>query len=253
MPTQGGYGYEPLRGVPHGQALEFLATLRPLKDIRLKVLASHVAIAGDPISQQAALKTRRFAQVLAAARQESGHLADSSLSGSGEAMASPPQSPEASAFARLGIALYGGRPNPASDGLADLRPVMHFATRLLAMHRVLAGESVSYGATWQSPVDTGLGALPVSYSDGYPRALSNRGQLQVGGELAPMRGRGVHEPDHGELGRLPAVVDEVVLLGRQGGRDVSVDQLDAWAWTISYKITYGLGAANRRRFRLETF
>lgn len=237
-------------GVPHHEALEFLTALRPLKGIQISGLASHLATSGDPASRQAAQQARRFAQVLTAARQAGWPLPDSSLAGSGGTLVAPPQSPGPPAFARLGISLYGGLPDPASAGLADLRPVMRFATRLLAVRRIKAGDVVSYGATWQAPADTWLGALPVGYSDGYPRALSNRGQVLVGGELAPVRGRvcmNLTMVDLGGLRRLPAVGEEVVLLGRQGQREITADQLGAWAGTISYEITCGLGAANRRR------
>jgi alanine racemase len=237
-------------GVPHGQALEFLTALRRLKGIRLTGLASHLATAGDPGSRQAAEQAQRFAQVLAAARQAGWDMPDSSLSGSGGTLAPPPQSPGPPAFARLGISLYGCLPDPASAGLAGLRPVMGFATRLLAVRRVEAGSVVSYGATWRAPADTWLGVLPVGYSDGYPRALSNRGQALVGGEPAPVRGRvcmNLTMVDLGGLPALPAVGDEVVLLGRQGRREITADQLGDWAGTISYEITCGLGAANRRR------
>lgn len=237
-------------GVPHGQALAFLEQLRSLRGIRLTGLASHLATAGDPASSQAVEQAGRFAGVLAAARQAGWQVTDSSLSGSGGVMVPPPMSPGPPAFARLGIGLYGCLPDPACAGLADLRPVMSFSTRLLAVRSVPAGSLVSYGATWRAPRDTWLGVLPVGYSNGYPRALSNQGRALVGGHLVPVRGRvcmNLTMVDLGGLSALPAVGDEVVLLGRQAGAQINADQLGHWAGTISYEITCGLGAANRRR------
>jgi alanine racemase len=43
---------------------------------------------------------------------------------------------------------------------------------------------------------------------------------------------------------LPARGDEVVLLGRQGQDQITVDELADWAETIPYEITCSLGAAN---------
>ncbi|MBI4800677.1 MAG: alanine racemase [Desulfarculus sp.] len=237
-------------GVPHGQALEFLEQLKALDGIRLIGLASHLATAGDPASSQAVEQAGRFAGLLAAARQDGWQLADSSLSGSGGVMVPPPLRPGPPAFARLGIGLYGCLPDPACAGLADLRPVMSFSTRLLAVRPAPAGSLVSYGATWRAQRDTWLGVLPVGYSDGYPRALSNRAKVLVGGQRAPVRGRvcmNLTMVDLGDLPALPAVGQEVVLLGRQAGGEISAGQLGDWAGTISYEITCGLGAANRRR------
>ncbi|MBI5523054.1 MAG: alanine racemase [Desulfarculus sp.] len=237
-------------GVPHGQALEFLEQLKALDGIRLTGLASHLATAGDPASGQAVEQAGRFAGLLAAARQAGWPLADSSLSGSGGVMVPPPASPGPPAFARLGIGLYGCLPDPACAGLADLRPVMSFSTRLLAVRPAPAGSLVSYGATWRAEQDTWLGVLPVGYSDGYPRALSNRANVLVSGHLAPVRGRvcmNLTMVDLGHLPALPVMGQEVMLLGRQAGGQISADQLGDWAGTISYEITCGLGAANRRR------
>ncbi len=238
-------------GVAWGECLEFLEALKGLPGIRLTGLASHLATAGDPASELAARQSRRFAELLTAARQAGWKLNDSSLAGSGGALAPPPQSPGPPSFARLGIALYGCLPDPASAGRAGLQPVMSFKSRLLAVRRAPAGTTVSYGATWRATADTWLGVVPAGYSDGYPRALSNRAHALVGGRPAPVRGRvcmNLTVLDLGGLEPLPTVGDEVVLLGRQGQAAIDADQLGDWAGTISYEITCGLGAANRRRY-----
>ena len=166
-------------------------------------------------------------------------------------MAPPPASPGAPAYARLGIVLYGGLPDPASAGRADLRGVMSYRSRLLAVRPARAGSAVSYGATWVAPRDTWLGVVPVGYSDGYLRAASNRAAMLVGGRPAPVRGRvcmNLIVIDLEGFDPLPRPGEEVVLLGRQGQAEISADQLGDWAGTIGYEITCALGAANRRHY-----
>jgi len=129
---------------------------------------------------------------------------------------------------------------------------MRFRSRLLAVRRVAQGEHVSYGCTWTAPRAAWLGAVAAGYSDGYPRAASNRASMLIQGRPVPVRGRVCMNLTMVELtglDPLPAVGAEVVLLGRQGQSEITVDQLADWAGTISYEITCGLGAANRRRFR----
>jgi alanine racemase len=47
------------------------------------------------------------------------------------------------------------------------------------------------------------------------------------------------------LDPLPRPGEEVVLLGRQGADEITVDEMAAWAGTIGYEICCSLGAANR--------
>lgn len=239
-------------GVAPGQVLELLERLAALPGLRVTGLVSHLATAGDPASEQARRQSAVFAELLRAARAKGHTLADSSLAGSGGALVPPPASPEAPAYARLGIVLYGGLPDPASAGRAKLRGVMSYRSRLLAVRPAPAGSAVSYGATWVAPRDTWLGVAPVGYSDGYLRAASNRAAMLVGGHLAPVRGRvcmNLTVIDLEGFDPRPQVGDEVVLLGRQGSAEISADQLGQWAGTISYEVLCALGAANRRRYQ----
>ena len=51
---------------------------------------------------------------------------------------------------------------------------MRFVTRIIALRRVAAGDTVGYGATFVATRPSVIATLPVGYADGYPRALSNR-------------------------------------------------------------------------------
>jgi len=238
-------------GVAPDQVLDLLDRLVALPGLHVTGLVSHLATAGDPASDQARRQSAVFAELLAAARARGHVLADSSLVGSGGTLVPPPASPGAPAYARLGIALYGGLPDPASAGQAALRGVMTYRSRLLAVRPARAGSAVSYGATWVAPRDTWLGVVPVGYSDGYLRAASNRAAMLVGGRPAPVRGRvcmNLIVIDLEGFDPLPRPGEEVVLLGRQGQAEISADQLGDWAGTIGYEITCALGAANRRHY-----
>ena len=70
---------------------------------------------------------------------------------------------------RLGIALYGTPPSEEFS-LPDLRPVMSFKTKISHIHRLRAGEAVSYGGHFTSNVDRTVATLPVGYADGFLRS-----------------------------------------------------------------------------------
>lgn len=236
-------------GAPPREALELLAKAAELPGLELTGLVSHLATAGASGSQHARAQATAFAQLLRTARERGHRLPDSSLSGSGGVLVPPAGPDNRPIMARLGMGLYGGLPDPGSAGRAELRTAMAFTSRLLEVKQVPAGTAVSYGCTWRAPVATWLGVAPVGYANGYPRSLSNRGQMLVGGRRRPVRGRvcmNLTVLELGAEGPKAQVGDPVVMLGRQGDEEISVDELAGLAGTIPYEICCALGAANPR-------
>ena len=48
---------------------------------------------------------------------------------------------------------------------------------------------VSYGRTYTTRGETKIATVPIGYADGYPRALSNLGEMLVRGQRARIIGR----------------------------------------------------------------
>ncbi len=119
-----------------------------------------------------------------------------------------------------------------------LQPALTWKTRVSQLKEVPAGAYVGYGCTYQTTRPTRLAVLPIGYSDGYDRRLSNQAYVLVGGHRAPVRGRVCMNLTLVDVTDVPDVglEDEVVLLGRQGQQDVSAEQLGAWIGTIHYEV-----------------
>ena len=83
---------------------------------------------------------------------------------------------------RPGIALYGLYRDPG------LRPILSWRARATQFRYLPAGERVGYGGTYQSSGEW-FATLPLGYADGFPRGLSGRGWVRLGGQLLPVRGR----------------------------------------------------------------
>jgi alanine racemase len=100
---------------------------------------------------------------------------------------------------RIGLGLYGyGQADMAGSingGVADLRPVARWMSRIAHVHAVPSGTPVGYGATFTTWRDSRLGIVPVGYSHGYPRALSNKALVRVGEDLHPAEVRGAISMD----------------------------------------------------------
>jgi alanine racemase len=142
------------------------------------------------------------------------------------------------------LMLYGLYPSTTMTRQISLRPVLSWHTGILQLKKLPPGASISYGQTFITRRDSLIATLPVGYADGYPRLVSNRGEVLVRGQRAPVVGKvcmdltmidvtdigGIHEGD------------DVVLLGRQGESEISADDVAAWSNTISYEILTSIGA-----------
>jgi alanine racemase len=145
---------------------------------------------------------------------------------------------------RPGIMLYGVYPSPAMASLITLKPALTWKSKILQLKKVPAGASISYGQTFITKRESLIATLPVGYADGYPRLLSNCGEVLVGGQRAQVAGRVCMDLTMIDVTDIRNVNqgDEVVLLGRQGDAEISADQIAAWANTISYEILTSISA-----------
>ncbi len=95
--------------------------------------------------------------------------------------------PESSYGARPGLSLYGYS-SYSSEWTKKLKPVMTLKTKIVHLIKVKSGEIVSYNASWKASRDSVIGVLPIGYADGYPRSLSNKGQVFLHQMRVPLVG-----------------------------------------------------------------
>lgn len=239
-------------GLAPEDALELLRRTARLDGVQIRGIVSHLATGGEDDKSYAQKQAQIFSDVISLAAQEGFDLPDSSLSNSGGAIAPPAAMPGAPLIARIGIALYGGHPDPAATDLAPIKGAMRFSSTLLAVKPVGAGTPVSYGCTWVAPENTWLGVVAAGYGDGYPRSASNQASMLVHGSRAPVVGRvcmNLSVLDLGDFEPLPQPGDEVVLLGSQDNEEITSDELAEKSGTISYEILCRLGASNKQHYQ----
>lgn len=113
---------------------------------------------------------------------------------------------------RPGLALYGYHPAPAWQQAIDLKPVLELRSVITRIAELPAEEAVSYGRTYQTTNPERIATVAIGYGDGVPRALSNRGIVEVGGQQAPIVGRICMDQLMIKVTDIPAKVgDEVVV------------------------------------------
>ena len=135
---------------------------------------------------------------------------------------------------RIGVAQYGFWPSPDiyyahlhetnKKADASLKRIFSWKTDIMDIRDVEQGEFIGYGTSFQATHKMTIAVMPLGYSNGYPRALSNRGQVLIHGKKAPIVGLinmnlfmvDITHIKEAKLG------DEVVLIGRQNNNVINV-------------------------------
>lgn len=141
---------------------------------------------------------------------------------------------------RPGISLYGYSSQVKYQ--KALTPVLSWKTRITAIHEVKKGRTLSYGATYRVVRDSKIAVLAVGYADGYPRLLSNQGEVLIQGKRMPIRGRVTMDQILVDVTALKKVSigEEVLLVGQRGKNKISAAELAEKTGTISYEILCGI-------------
>lgn len=145
---------------------------------------------------------------------------------------------------RVGAALYGDTDSTHPEFVR----VPRFLTRVASINSYPAGNTVNYDRTYTLTRDSRLANLPVGYSDGYRRSLSNRGRVLIRGHRVPVVGRVTMNTIMVDVTDFPDIQagDEVVLFGRQGAEEITAAEIEEMTGTLLAELYTLWGAANPR-------
>jgi alanine racemase len=151
---------------------------------------------------------------------------------------------------RPGLALYGYLDRLTQDGISwggedpGFAPVLAWKTQVTSLRTLQAGETAGYGNTFVASRETHLALLPVGYADGLNRLLSNRGEVLIHGQKAPIAGRISMDQTAVDVTDLPgmAIGDEAVLLGNQGEEGITAWDLADLTGTIPWEVLCAIDA-----------
>jgi alanine racemase len=224
-------------GVWEADAIELARRIVQISGVEIAGICSHLPVADEdpPFTRE---QLARF-QTLVCGLREIGICASMVHSENSAAVLAFPNL--AGSLVRPGLALYGESPLP--DFQSKLERALTWKTRVLLVRDFGKGRGVSYGRTFITSGPMRVATLAVGYADGYPRQLSGQGAaVLIGGKRCDVLGRVTMDQimvDVTDVGASPG--DEAVLLGRQGGEAVRVQELAALAGTIPWDIFTGIG------------
>ena len=145
---------------------------------------------------------------------------------------------------RSGIVTYGLYPSEEVDkSRLPLIPALSWKSRVIHVQDAEPGLGVSYGATYttEGPC-TRIATVSAGYADGYPRALSNKGRVLIHGRYAPILGRVCMDQMMVDVSHIPdvKVEDAVTLIGREGDRRITMEEVADPACRFNYEMACGI-------------
>lgn len=145
---------------------------------------------------------------------------------------------------RVGIGLWGYTPGKKQD--TKLQPVLTWKSKLVQVRSIAKGETVSYGASWSSPMDGYIGTIPVGYADGLPRSLSNRLDVMINGEFYKVAGNVTMDYTMVYLGSNQPEAGTVVTL--MGGNGLPANRWAELAETNTHEILTNLTGRVKKEY-----
>lgn len=147
-----------------------------------------------------------------------------------------------SCFARLGIILYGLKPDYMNTLPEGIKPALTWKSVVSMVKDVKPGDTIGYGRSYIVDHPMTIATIPTGYADGYPRLLSNTGYVLINGKKAPIVGRVCMDQMMVDVTDIPDVKfeSEVVLIGESGDEVITADDLANMIGTIGYEIVCGI-------------
>lgn len=141
---------------------------------------------------------------------------------------------------RVGSVLYGYNPAlPDRPSPIDIQPVGALVGQIWGVHRLLKGESLSYGATYTADEDQWVATIPVGYADGLKRTLSGMTVL-VNGKEEKILGRITMDQIIISLSEPVAVGSEVTFIGTDGDKEIKIEDVADYGNTIPHELLTGI-------------
>ncbi len=151
---------------------------------------------------------------------------------------------------RIGILQYGFWPSPevklrflgplaSTKTKSDpLKRCMRWTSEVMSVQEVAAGQFIGYGTHYLAQKKMRVATVPVGYSHGYARSLSNQGKVLIGSNEAAVIGVvnmslmlvDVTAHKHIQIG------DEVVLIGKNGQKAITVASFGELSHQLNYEL-----------------
>ncbi len=150
---------------------------------------------------------------------------------------------------RIGILQYGFWPSRETliqyftregddDRKDPLKRLIRWKSEVMSIKKVNRGEFIGYGTSFLAEQDMFIATIPVGYSHGYSRVLSNQGRVLIGEHRLGVIGIVNMNMMMVDITESPGVRvgDEVTLIGTDGEKEISVASFGELSQQLNYEL-----------------
>lgn len=234
------------------ESIEPIREISRIDNLQIEGLFTHFARADETDVTPARVQLERYQRFAALLEEEGIHIPIHHCSNSAGIIRLQEANMD---MVRAGITIYGIYPSDEVEKEpVPLRPVMSLVSHVSHVKTIKAGTAVSYGGTYTAPGDVRLATVPVGYADGYPRLLSGKGWVLIGGKKAPICGRVCMDQFMVDVTDIEGVTvgSLVTLMGTQGEETISVETLGDLSGRFPYEFVCDIGKRVPRVYTYDT-
>jgi len=228
--------------MPGYSAVKDVVAISKLPGIIVEGLFTHFASADEKDKKYTYMQFERFMSICSELSRIGVYIPIKHVSNSAAIIDFPEMHLD---MVRPGIILYGMYPSGEVDrSKLNIKPAMTLKANVILVKNVEKNTCISYGRTFKTRRESKIATIPIGYADGYTRLLSNKGKVLINGEKAPIVGRICMDQcmvDVTDLKSEVRVGDEVVLFGKQGNSEITVEDIAQAIGTINYEIVSIIG------------
>ncbi|MCI8455301.1 MAG: alanine racemase [Lachnospiraceae bacterium] len=227
--------------LPDPEAVRFIKEIAALPGIEIEGLFTHFARADEADKTAACEQLRRFRELVSMVKAEGLSIPLCHCANSAAIVDLKEAQMDA---VRAGISIYGLYPSAEVQKAAlRLQPAMELKSVITYIKEIGPGTAVSYGGTFVADKPTRVATVAIGYGDGYPRSLSGKGYALVCGKRAPILGRVCMDQLMVNVTGIPEAAEdmEVTLLGRDGGEEITMEELASLSGGFHYEIPCLIG------------
>lgn len=220
-------------GVNYKNAVEFVKKIfYDFKNLDIEGIYTHFATSHESDKSFAHLQLERFLEVVRELESYGVKIPLKHCANSGAILDMPETYLD---MVRPGVMLYGYYPSLEVLNKVELKPVMTLKSKVSFLKEVEPGTSISYGRRFIAKEKTRIATIPIGYADGYSRALTNLGKVEINGKIFPVVGTVTMDQIMVDVGLDTEIKvgDDVILFGSE---NLTAWDVAGWLGTIPYEI-----------------
>lgn len=148
---------------------------------------------------------------------------------------------------RPGLLIYGVSPFEEDFGL---KPALSLYSTVSTVRNINKNSFLSYNRTYKTKRMSKIAIVPLGYADGIMMALSNKGKVIINNNYFPIVGSICMNQFLVDITDDPSISSNtnVILIGKDGDKEISAKELANYANTIPYEVLCKLSGSLKRTY-----